>query len=380
MIANRKALIVVAAFVLMAIGLPWGGNVPEAFAQISVTAADPPTGEQGALNLNVIIKGKGFKNGAKANWFKTGTTDAAGVNVKSTQFVSSTQLIATIDIADWAALSLFDIEVRNADGRTGKGTELFSVIRKGDTGELSALFQDWPGDMVRSDGLGEYRSPAEGNPRHDLGGVFFDPTYGNLLFSFWVGENPRSVEFEFAPANNLRNAIDNSRTVECREWGGTPFPAREPAPSWLPGVPEAAWFLLRSEAIVTHSVVDGKDVWTSEGTYSNVRDIPVGASVIVGLNMTFKTADGREFWVYFNEEHWGGIDVKLAQGFVKITRETADTWVLEPLGENDPRPLGVVNQASLYAYAPAVRKVHGAGGCDLGTWLMPFRLTLTSIR
>ena len=37
MIASRKALIVVAAFVLMAIGLPWGGNVPAAFAQITVT-------------------------------------------------------------------------------------------------------------------------------------------------------------------------------------------------------------------------------------------------------------------------------------------------------------------------------------------------------
>ncbi len=131
MIASRKALIVVAAFVLMAIGLPWGGNVPAAFAQtISVTAADPPTGEQGALNLNVIIKGKGFKNGAKAKFYKTGTTDPAGVNVKSTQYVSSTQLVANIDIADGAALSLFDIEVRNADGRTGKGTELFSVAEK----------------------------------------------------------------------------------------------------------------------------------------------------------------------------------------------------------------------------------------------------------
>jgi uncharacterized delta-60 repeat protein len=131
MIASRKALIVVAAFVLMAIGLPWGGNVPAAFAQtISVTAADPPTGEQGTLNLSVTIKGKGFKNGAKAKWFKTGTTDPAGVNVKSTQYVSSTQLIATIDIADAASLSLFDIQVANTDGRTGKGTGLFSVTTK----------------------------------------------------------------------------------------------------------------------------------------------------------------------------------------------------------------------------------------------------------
>ena len=65
MIASRKALIIVAAFVLIALGLPWGGAVPAAFAQtISVTAADPPTGEQGTLSLSVTIKGKGFKTGA----------------------------------------------------------------------------------------------------------------------------------------------------------------------------------------------------------------------------------------------------------------------------------------------------------------------------
>jgi uncharacterized delta-60 repeat protein len=44
--------------------------------------------------------------------------------------VSSTQLIANIDIDDAAALARFDIQVANTDGRTGKGTELFSVVAK----------------------------------------------------------------------------------------------------------------------------------------------------------------------------------------------------------------------------------------------------------
>jgi uncharacterized delta-60 repeat protein len=130
MIASRKALIVVAALFALSLGLPWGGTVQTVSAQVSVSAADPNTGEQGTLNLSVLIKGKGFKNGAKAKWFKTGTTDPAGVNVKSTQFVSSTQLIATIDITGAASLSLFDIQVANTDGRTGKGTGLFSVTTK----------------------------------------------------------------------------------------------------------------------------------------------------------------------------------------------------------------------------------------------------------
>jgi len=131
MTATRKALIVVGVLIGVAFGLPWGGAVPTAFAQsIQVVAADPTSGEQGTLNLNVIIKGKGFKNGAKAKFLRTGTTDLDGINVKATKYVSSTQLVATIDIADWATLSLFDIEVALADGRTGKGTELFSVAAK----------------------------------------------------------------------------------------------------------------------------------------------------------------------------------------------------------------------------------------------------------
>jgi uncharacterized delta-60 repeat protein len=131
MFASRKALIIVAALVPVILGLPWGGAVPAASAQtISVTSANPPSGDQGTLGLSVAIGGKGFKNGAKAQFFKTGTTEPSGVNVKSTKYVSATQIVATIDIADTAALAQFDIQVQNTDGRTGKGTELFSVTQK----------------------------------------------------------------------------------------------------------------------------------------------------------------------------------------------------------------------------------------------------------
>jgi uncharacterized delta-60 repeat protein len=131
MIASRKALIVVAALIAVLLGLPWGGAVPAALAQtISVTSANPPSGDQGTMGLSVAIAGKGFKNGAKAQFFLTGTTNPAGVNVKSTKYVSATQIVATIDIADTAALAQLDIQVQNTDGRTGKGTELFSVTAR----------------------------------------------------------------------------------------------------------------------------------------------------------------------------------------------------------------------------------------------------------
>ena len=377
MFDSRRALIVVAVLLAVMFGLPGVGAVREAAAQIAVTAADPPTGEQGALNLNVLIKGRGFKNGAKAKFFKTGTTDPAGINVKATQFVSSTQLIANIDIADAAALSLFDIQVANTDGRTGKGTELFKVTTEGDIEELSAVFLDGYEDMVRSDGYGAYVSP---NRQHFGGGVFFDRSFGNLLFSGWVGDYTRLVTFELGPASNVRSTVDQAGTVECRQYNGTPFPAREPAPAWLPGIADATWFLIRSEAIVTRSVVNGEDVWTSEATYSNIRDIAVGSTVVVGVNITFRTANGQQFWLYYNEEAYGGMDLPLVQGFFKVTRETADTWVLQPLGPDDPKPMGVTNQANLFMYAPEVKKVHTGGGCDFGDWIVPFKITFTAVR
>jgi uncharacterized delta-60 repeat protein len=99
--------------------------------QIQVTAADPTAAEQGTVNLNVKVTGKGFKNGAKAKWFVTGTTDSGGVTVNSTTFVSSTEVSANITVADSAVIANFDIQVLNSDGRGGKGTELFAVTAKG---------------------------------------------------------------------------------------------------------------------------------------------------------------------------------------------------------------------------------------------------------
>jgi len=98
---------------------------------VQVTAANPAATEQGTINLNVKVTGKGFKSGAKAKWFVTGTTDTGGVTVNSTTFVSSSEVTANITVADAATIANFDIQVTNSDGRGGKGTELFAVTAKG---------------------------------------------------------------------------------------------------------------------------------------------------------------------------------------------------------------------------------------------------------
>ena len=106
--------------------------------QIQVTSANPPAAEQGTVNLNVSIKGKGFKNGAVATFVLAGTEDPDGIAVNSTSFVNPSELVANITVADTATIAKFDIKVLNADGRIGKGTELFSVVAKGTLGAKKA--------------------------------------------------------------------------------------------------------------------------------------------------------------------------------------------------------------------------------------------------
>ena len=108
-----------------------GMGILPATAQIQVNSTNPSAAPQGTVNLNVTISGNGFKRGAAAQWFVTGTTNPGGVTVNSTAFKSSSQLTANITIASGANLSGFDVVVKNSDGRSGKGTDLFVVTQPG---------------------------------------------------------------------------------------------------------------------------------------------------------------------------------------------------------------------------------------------------------
>ena len=123
-------VILVGIFALMA-ALP-------ATAQIQVNSANPSAAPQGTTNLNVTISGNGFKKGATAQWFVTGTTNPGGVTVNSTSFQSTTQLTANITVASDAVISGFDIVVTSAS-RTGKGTDLFAVQSKANSCTVQPL-------------------------------------------------------------------------------------------------------------------------------------------------------------------------------------------------------------------------------------------------
>jgi hypothetical protein len=116
----------------------WSGNTSPLLAQkIQVTSATPNSAAQGTYNLNVIVAGSGFKSGATAKWYESGTTNTGGVTVSSTTVNSSSQLTANITVSSTAYVGSFDIVVQNSDGRTGKGTGLFAVTQNGNAAPTS---------------------------------------------------------------------------------------------------------------------------------------------------------------------------------------------------------------------------------------------------
>lgn len=141
-------------------------------AQIQVKSSSPNSAAQGTINLDVTVSGSGFKNGAQAQWFVSGTTNPGGVTVNSTKFVSSSALTANITVSSTATISGYDIQVKNSDGRTGKGTDLFAVIQSNGSTiascsyNVTSVLYDADANSVpyqyQSDGLGPYTT-GKGN-------------------------------------------------------------------------------------------------------------------------------------------------------------------------------------------------------------------------
>jgi len=133
---------------------------------VQVTSANPSSTMQGTT-LDVIVGGNGFKKGAQAQWFLTGTTNPGGVTVNSTAFNSSSQLTANITVSSSANTGSFDVQVKNVNGSTGKGTGLFTVSSSSGQGaaacasySVTSILYDTDSNSVplqyQSDGLGPY--------------------------------------------------------------------------------------------------------------------------------------------------------------------------------------------------------------------------------
>jgi hypothetical protein len=201
---------------LLALG---GSGSPSPLAAqdgIQVASADPSVAEQGTVNLDVVIGGRGFDQSAHAQFFVTGSTNPGGITVNSTAFRGPKKLVANIDVSQDAVLDKFDIEVQLSGGRTGKGTELFTVVQPGH-GQGSGLlasateFLD-PAGGVRDDGLGPYVD-------YFLTGEPSDCTrswVGEITGNVWL--RPYSAAFPPSPECPLPELFDDGTCEDVEDY------------------------------------------------------------------------------------------------------------------------------------------------------------------
>ena len=103
---------------------------PSYSEEIQVDSADPSSAEQGTYDLVVTVGGDNFGADPKVDFFVKNTADPGGITVKKVKRQGPKTLKVTIDVAPDAQTELdFDIRVQSR-GRTGKGTELFRVLKK----------------------------------------------------------------------------------------------------------------------------------------------------------------------------------------------------------------------------------------------------------
>jgi hypothetical protein len=130
---NTRQVILNSLFILLVTSL-LGANIAFA-AKLKVLAADPVETEvpvEASKQLPVKVIGSGFDSGTNATFLVSGSdSDTGGITVISTDFVSDTELNATIEVAVEASIGAFDIKVVTSRGRRGKGNSLFTVKQVG---------------------------------------------------------------------------------------------------------------------------------------------------------------------------------------------------------------------------------------------------------
>ena len=166
-------------------------------AQIQVNSANPSAAPQGTTNLNVAISGSGFKKGANAKWFVTGTTNPGGVTVTSTTFNNAGQVTANITISSDAVVSGFDIAVTNTDGRTGKGTDKFAVLNSGAAKNSCTDIPISITFLATTVAPAAISNDISGTPYQGLGNEIIHKCYGSNDATMVLAHSSRSVSIQF---------------------------------------------------------------------------------------------------------------------------------------------------------------------------------------
>jgi len=293
-----------------------------ATAQISVTSATPNSATQGTINLNVAVGGRGFKAGAKAQWFISGTTNPGGVTVNSTTFVNSNTLTANITVSSAAYVGGFDIVVKNTDGRSGKGTELFAVqSAPGQCTDvplqLIVVPQTSGQGGISGDGVSIYNNPN-------------DPAFnGGTLYKDGVG----GVYAKFQVCNGTNDFILNLRSTSPVRYLDLDFSVQLASPDTANGAVDLTGQQFHQQGQQINEMADS-------ALYTNGQFVDCSG---FGLNALSKTVTGGNAWFHPSTLYApivpgcnGGTAQDLANSpintsSVLIQQVNACTWTVSPM-------------------------------------------------
>jgi len=269
--ANGRLAVILAFLVIIAslAATPVAG-------QISVTSAMPSDATQGTINLDVTVGGKGFKNGAIAQWFISGTTNPGGVAVNSTAFVNSNTLKANITVSGTAYVGGFDIVVKNPDGRSGKGTELFAVQSKGTCSDIPLQLIVMPQTTgqggISGDGLSIYNNPN-------------DPTFnGGTLYQDGVG----GAYVEFQICNSTNDFILNLHSTSPARYLNLDFSVQLSPPDTADGALDLTGQQFHQQGEQINEMANAA-LYTN-GQFNDCTGF--------GLNALSRTVSGGNFWFH----------------------------------------------------------------------------------
>jgi hypothetical protein len=204
------------------------------------------------VGQQVTITGSGFAAGALAAWERNGVPDPR-ITVLSTQYVSSSQVIATITIAPDAEISLYDVSVTNTDRKKGIGTALYEVTTAELLGTLGT--SSIPYDVSDDGSIAGYCSNCTGAFVFESGFGFVDlgewqawgiDPQGTMVLGrrdgvavAWVRQAPGTYLMESLPmasyvgGNASTAARDGTGTLIVGGWAGINGPknSRLPRPA-----------------------------------------------------------------------------------------------------------------------------------------------------
>jgi hypothetical protein len=342
-------LLFLAAILSFLAGLP-------ANAQIQVTSTSPSAAPQGTTNLNVTVNGNGFKKGAKAQWFVSGTTNPGGVTVNSTTFNGSGQLTANLTIASGAVISGFDVVVTNTDGRTGKGTDLFAVTQRtcNDVPLMLIVVPQSQGQGgISGDGLSIYNNPNNAS----------DPFNGGTLYQDGVG----GVYAEFQLCNGTNDFVLNLRGTSPVRYLNLDFSVQLASPDTADGAVDLTGQQFHQQGQQINEMAN-------TALYTNGQFVDCSG---FGLNALSKTVTGGNFWFHPSTLYApivpdcnGGTPQDLANtpintSSVLIQQVNACTWTVSPM-------LDSTNTWHRIGIAETVKKNGTSTSVAGGQYQMPF--------